>query len=98
MAIRKNILNTFEYVILRYTIILYIKYAKIVCSFNTLLEGNLRYRVLSHTDHTRILRIIVDETQKERRLNWTFVDKFFCWNVFLKREVLMNEKMKDRWM
>ena len=43
-------------------------------------------------------RIIVDETQKERRLNWTFVDKFFCWNVFLKREVLMNEKMKDRWM
>ena len=58
--------------------------------FSTWLEGNLRYRVLSHTDHTRILRIIVDETQKERRLNWTFVDKFFV-GMFLE------ERGSDEW-
>ena len=58
--------------------------------FSTWLEGNLRYRVLSHTDHTRILRIIVDETQKERRLNWTFVDKFFV-GMFLE------ERSSDEW-
>ena len=58
--------------------------------FGIWLEGNLRYRVLSHTDHTRILRIIVDETQKERRLNWTFVDKFFV-GMFLE------ERSSDEW-
>ena len=33
---------------------------------------------------SRICRIIVDETQKEWRLNWTFVDKFFV-GIFLKK-------------
>ena len=41
---------------------------------------------------SRICRIIVDETQKEWRLNWTFVDKFFV-GIFLKKIWWMGWKI-----